>query len=113
MKNKCYICSVITDERMNIKFDKKYLKELYYTEKCSDKKHRFQPQVVRNYIKCIFILAEAPNIEVLFPMRSLNYEVLSAKWRQEGHIPLSASTGNTGWNSSFRPKESPHDMYDN
>lgn len=62
---------------MTIKFDKEYLEELYYTAKCKDKKHRYQPQVVRNYIKRIITLAEAPNIEALFPMNSLNYEVLS------------------------------------
>ncbi len=62
---------------MNIKFDKKYLEELYYTEKCSDKKHRYQPQVVKNYIRRIITLADAPNIEALFPMHSLHYEVLS------------------------------------
>lgn len=72
-----YLCSVITDERMIIKFDKEYLEELYYKEKCSDKKHRFQPQVIKNYVKRIITLAEAPNIEALFPLHSLNYEVLS------------------------------------
>ena len=56
---------------MVVRFDKRYLEELYYTEKCSDKKHRYQPQVIRNYIKCVFTLSEAPNIEALFPMHSL------------------------------------------
>ena len=62
---------------MTIQFDKKYLSELYYTGKCSDKKHWFQPNVVRNYVKRIVTLAEAPNVETLFVLNSLNYEVLS------------------------------------
>jgi len=64
---------------MTIEFDKKYLSELYYTGKCSDKKHRFQPSVVRNYVKRIITLADAPNIESLYVLNSLNYEVLSGK----------------------------------
>jgi len=62
---------------MTIQFDKKYLSDLYYTGKCSDKKHWFQPNVVSNYVKRIVTLAEAPNVETLFVLNSLNYEVLS------------------------------------
>jgi proteic killer suppression protein len=62
---------------MTIQFDKEYLSELYYNGKCSDKKHRFQPSVVRNYVKRIITLADAPNIEALYVLNSLNYEVLS------------------------------------
>ena len=32
---------------MDILFDKDYLKELYATGKTSDKKHRYQPQIIR------------------------------------------------------------------
>lgn len=62
---------------MYIQFDKDYLSELYYTGKSSDKKHRFQPNVVRNYVKRIITLADAPNVEALFVLNSLHYEVLS------------------------------------
>ena len=62
---------------MVIRFEEKYLEELYYQTKCSNKKHRFQPQVVRNYVRRIITLAEAPNIEALYQMHSLNYELLS------------------------------------
>ena len=62
---------------MVIRFEKEYLEELYYYAKCSDKKHRFQSQVISNYIRRIITLAEAPNIEALYQMNSLNYEVLS------------------------------------
>ncbi len=62
---------------MEIHFDKDYLSELYYNGKCSNKKHRFQPKVVRNYVKRIITLADAPNIESLFVLNSLNYEILT------------------------------------
>lgn len=62
---------------MVVRFDKKYLEELYYEGKSSDKKYRFQPQVVAKYIRRVMILEEAPSIEALYPFKSLNYEVLS------------------------------------
>ena len=34
---------------MEIIFDKKYLEELYYNGKTTDKKHRFQPQIAKKY----------------------------------------------------------------
>ena len=36
---------------MIVTFDKEYLKELYITGKCSDKKHRFQPDVIKRYAR--------------------------------------------------------------
>ena len=62
---------------MNIKFEKEYLSELYYDGKCSDKKHRFQPQVIRGYLKCVIALEEAKRVEDLFRFNALNYERLS------------------------------------
>ena len=35
---------------MEIIFDKEYLRDLYITGK-ADKKHRFQPQIIRKYIR--------------------------------------------------------------
>ena len=61
---------------MQIVFQKEYLKELYYDGKSSDKKHRFQPDIVKRYTNVINALASANRIEDLFPLRSLNYEVL-------------------------------------
>ena len=34
---------------MVVTFDKEYLKELYEFGKANDKKHRFQPDIVRRY----------------------------------------------------------------
>lgn len=61
---------------MEIVFDKKYLKELYETGKTTEKKYRFQPQIVRKYQTRIAILESAERIEDLFPISSLHYEVL-------------------------------------
>lgn len=61
---------------MNIEFDKEYLQDLYFKGKTSDKKHRYQPEVVRSYQKAVVALAHAKCIEDLFVFRSLNYEVL-------------------------------------
>jgi len=67
---------------MEIKFDKKYLSELYYEGKCSDKKYRFQPQIVKNYKKCIDLLEGVPRIESLFKYNALCYKKL--KGEKEG-----------------------------
>mgnify|MGYP001291790803 FL=1 len=61
---------------MNIEFEKEYLSELYYKGKCSDKKHRFQPDVIMKYKLRIDMLNNAPNIESLFSIGSLHYEIL-------------------------------------
>ena len=44
---------------MLVTFDKEYLKELYVSGKCSDKKHRFQPQIISGYLKCVKALLNA------------------------------------------------------
>lgn len=60
---------------MIVVFDKDYLRELYETGK-SDKKHRFQPDVVRRYKDRIDTLKNKESIEALYSMKSLHYEVL-------------------------------------
>lgn len=60
---------------MIVTFDKDYLRELYETGK-GDKKHCFQPHIVKRYQKRIDTLKRALNIEELFTIHSLNYEVL-------------------------------------
>jgi proteic killer suppression protein len=61
---------------MKIKFEKAYLKELYETGKTTDKKHRFQPGIVKKYQARIETLESAEAIEELFVINSLHYEVL-------------------------------------
>ena len=62
---------------MKVTFEKTYLKELYEQGKTSDKKHRFQPDIVKRYQQRIKTLVSAPRIETLYQIKSLNYEVLS------------------------------------
>lgn len=61
---------------MEITFDKKYLSELYYDGVTKDKKHRFQPQIVRKYIRVIDMLRAANTVEDLLKFNGLNYELL-------------------------------------
>ena len=61
---------------MKVEFEKEYLKELYETGKTTEKKHRFQPQVIKGYLKCVRALRRATRIEDLFLFHSLNYEKL-------------------------------------
>ena len=61
---------------MEVKFDKKYLQELYEIGKTTDKKHRFQPQIAAKYKKTINILKSVSCIEDIFPYNALQYEKL-------------------------------------
>ncbi len=60
---------------MVVTFEKEYLRDLYEKGK-SDKKHRFQPDIIKRYKKGIDYLKHASRIEDLFVLNSLNYEVL-------------------------------------
>lgn len=60
---------------MEIKFDKKHLEELYLNGKTSDKKHRFQPQIIAKYRKTIDLLESLAMVEDLYRYHSLRYEV--------------------------------------
>ena len=60
---------------MEIIFDKEYLRDLYITGK-ADKKHRFQPQIIRKYIRIIDLMIEKADVTALAQYNSLNYEKL-------------------------------------
>jgi len=60
---------------MIVVFDKQYLRDLYFEGK-SDKKHRFQPDIVRRYKRGIDYIKAANRPEDLFLVPSLHYEVL-------------------------------------
>lgn len=59
---------------MEIEFDKEYLQELFEDAKTSDKKHRFQPGIIKKYIDTVNILRAASNTEMLYKFKSLHYE---------------------------------------
>lgn len=61
---------------MIVTFDKEYLESLYTKGKSDDKKHRFQPEVIKLYKKRIDLLKRTKRIEELFLFNSLNYEFL-------------------------------------
>ena len=61
---------------MYIEFDKEYLRELFEQGRTNDKKHRYQPEFIRGYHKCVMFLKQAKNVEQLYQLHSLNYEVL-------------------------------------
>lgn len=61
---------------MEVEFEKEYLVELYTDGKTKDKHHRYQPQIVKGYLKCVRALLTAQRMEDLFTYRSLNYEHL-------------------------------------
>lgn len=60
---------------MIVTFAKDYLRDLYEKGK-ADKKHRFQPDIIKRYKKSIDYLRVADKIEDLFRVPSLRYEVL-------------------------------------
>lgn len=61
---------------MIVTFEYDYLRILYEDGKSPDKKHRYQPDIIRRYQKAINFLKGSSSIEELWKIRSLNYEVL-------------------------------------
>ena len=62
--------------RMIVTFEQIYLQELYIEGKTSDKKHRFQPQIVSKYVKVINLMKQLENVLGLAKYGSLHYEKL-------------------------------------
>ena len=60
---------------MEIIFNEEYLREMYAMSK-TDKKHRFQPQIIRKYIRIIDLMRDTSNVLGLMQYNSLNYEKL-------------------------------------
>ncbi len=85
---------------MYVTFEKQYLQDLYEKGKTDDKKHRYQPDIVKRYKRCIDTLLGAKNIEALFPLSSLNYEVL--KGEKQG---ISSIRVNNKYRIEFTVKE--------
>ena len=61
---------------MYVTFEKTYLKDLYENGRTDDKSHRFQPDIIKRYQKCVKLLWSANRIEELMQINSLNYEAL-------------------------------------
>lgn len=61
---------------MIVVFDKAYLRDFYEKGKCTDKKHRYQPSVIKSYKRAIDYLKQAESVEDLYLFKSLNFEAL-------------------------------------
>ena len=61
---------------MEITFEQDYLRELFYEGRVKDKKHRFQPQIVRKYIKVLNLMESLDSTQDLYRFTSLHYEKL-------------------------------------
>lgn len=61
---------------MRVLFDKDYLERLYKEGNSGDKKHRFQPQIVKKYIQIVDLMIDSPNVLSLAKYNSLRYEKL-------------------------------------
>ncbi len=90
---------------MKIRFEKEYLRELYETGKTKDKKHRFQPQIIKGYVKCVKALHTAERMADLFNFNSLRYEKLIGD--KKG---LSSVRINDQYRLEFREIANPHSL---
>lgn len=72
----CIFASALFDDMLVI-FEKEYLRDLYLGNKPKDKKHRYQPQVVRKYIRTIDLMMAQENVLDLTRYGGLHYEKLT------------------------------------
>lgn len=82
---------------MIVIFEEEYLKELYEDGQCSDKKHRFQPPIIKKYTRVVDLMMELRNVMELVPYGGLHYEHLHGK--KEG---LSSVRINNQYRLEFR-----------
>ena len=61
---------------MVVTFNEDYLREYYEEGKSINKKHRYQPSVIKSYKRSIDYLKAASSKEDLYPIKSLNFEAL-------------------------------------
>jgi proteic killer suppression protein len=90
---------------MKVEFEKDFLRELYETGRTTDKKHRYQPQVVNGYLKCVKYLIKAIRMEDLFLISSLNYEKLKGDKKR-----LSSVRINDQYRLEFREIVNPNNI---
>ena len=61
---------------MEITFEEDYLRELYYEGKAHNKKYRFQPQIIKKYVRVIDLMASLNSTEDFYRYKALHYEAL-------------------------------------
>lgn len=92
---------------MKVAFEKEYLRDLYEKGKTTDKKHRFQPNVVNGYVKCVKALLKIARMEDLFLIKSLNYEKL-----KDDKKGLSSVRINDQYRLEFREISNPNNIFE-
>ena len=81
---------------MQVIFKQAYLMELYKTGKAQDKKHRYQQDIIRKYMKVIDLMIASDNVLSLTKYGALHYEHLHGN--KEG---LSSVRGNNKYRIEF------------
>ena len=61
---------------MIVTFEEDYLRELYEDGQASDKKHRFQPQIIKKYTHVVDLMMAETNVMGLTKYGGLHYEHL-------------------------------------
>ena len=74
---------------MVVTFGEAYLRDLYEKGKTDAKKHRYQPDVIRRYQKCIDFLLDAKKVEELL-LICLLYTSPSPRDMRRSRMPSSA-----------------------
>lgn len=87
---------------MEIVFEKQYLSDLYHNGCTDDKKHQFQPQIIRKYINTVDLLESVSKPTDLLRYHYLNYEKLYGN--KEG---LASVRVNDKYRIEFRTYSSP------
>lgn len=86
---------------MEIKFDKDYLRELFYDGVTKDKHHRYQPDIVRRYVRVVNILDSVDKVEDLYRYHTLHYEALSGDKKETESVRV-----NDQYRIEFKSSES-------
>lgn len=86
---------------MEIKFEKDYLRELFYEGVAIDKKHRYQPDIVRRFMRVVNILDSVDKVEDLYRYHALHYEVLG-----DDKKGIESVRVNDQYRIEFKPNES-------
>ena len=61
---------------MIVTFEEDYLRELYENGQASEKKHRFQPHIVKKFTRIVDLMIELSNVMDLTRFGGLHYEHL-------------------------------------
>lgn len=72
----CTIFALKQNVIMEITFEQDYLREMYHDGKTTDKKYRFQPEIIRKYKRVVQLMRLVESIPELARYNSLRYEKL-------------------------------------